>query len=229
MKRNNLFKINVVIAFVLLFLNGCTTEKKDLEQLCEDLDGSYECAQKIEQHQLLVYNDIVSRTDNKLILKRENNIDIVLQDVEKDVEGVHYLFRDYLEEINSYLIFIQYYEGGDYCLINKHSGQKIIIPGLVKISPDKNRFVSYNQDIEAMFSTNGFVIYKLLDNSFVKEYEVELSDWGPSNAEWLDDNNIEFEKYSWDGKSYGIHGKVIYEYDNTWKIKPKVQVQLFTS
>ena len=94
MKRNPFFIINIVVAFILFFLNSCSTEKKDLQELCEDLDGSYECAQKIEQHQLLVYNDIVSRTDNKLILKRENNIDIVLQDVEKDVEGVHYLFRD---------------------------------------------------------------------------------------------------------------------------------------
>ena len=81
-----------------------------------------------------------------------------------------------------------------------------------------SRIVSYNIDIEARYSVNGFVIYKLTDGSFIKEFEIELDDWGPSNAKWINNNQIEFEKTGWTGSQVSVIGKVRYEYSDKWKV-----------
>jgi len=208
-RRNTL-----IIAFVLLI--GCSGKEKDLNSLCKDIRNSYECAQVIEKHQLAIYGDLVKRVDGQLILKIDNNVDLVIEDIKSDWDDCKlHSFRDYFEDINSYIVEIQYWEGGAYYLINKSLGTKIVIPGLIAVSPDKKRFVSYNIDIEAAYSPNGFEIYRLGDNSFSKEFEFFLDDWGPSNALWINNNQIEFEKSAWKDSEVQVLGKVIYEFDQS--------------
>ncbi|NLE64150.1 MAG: hypothetical protein GX612_10000, partial [Bacteroidales bacterium] len=56
---------------------------------------------------------------------------------------------------------------------------------------------------------------------FIKEFEliIEIDEWGPSNAEWIDNNQIEFEKTVLNDTSEIVAGKVIYEYKGKWQIK----------
>lgn len=207
------------IILIIGFIVGCTPKNIDLDSLCKDIHNSYECAQKIEKYQLTQYDDLVKRVNNKLILKTDKKSNIIFEDIAEEANGVWFSFRDYIEEINSYIVHIHYYEGEAYYLINKHSGDKVQIPGLVIVSPSKLRIVSYSMDIEAGYSTNGFVIYKLTDSSFIEEFETELIDWGPSKAKWINDKQIEFEKSAWTGANVSVVGKVVYEFNDNWKIK----------
>lgn len=225
-----------IIYFLLLSLFfSCSTNKFvntkslnndsiviNLDSLCNNINNSYECAKKIEKYQLTKFSHLIKRNNNKLTLKIDNNADLILNDIDKEYDdGVWYSFRDYIKEINSYIVHIQYYEGDAYYLINKNSGEKIIIPGLVKISPNKKRLVSYNMDLVAEYTVNGFVIYNLTNTSFIKEFEskIDINEWGPSNAEWINDNQIEFEKTVFKDTSETVVGKVIYEYKGKWEIK----------
>jgi hypothetical protein len=200
---------------MMCFTIGCSPRIVDFSSICKDVSNSYVCAQKIEKFQLKQFKNSVDRIDGKLILKTDNG-NIVLEDKEKGDDVEHFSFRDYVKDINSYLIEIQYYEGGAYCLINKSSGMMITIPGLIKISPDKTRIVSYNEDLISMYTKNGFVIYRLINNSFLKEYELEIDDWGPSKADWKDNSHIEFTKTAVKDGTIQETGKMIYEYSGKW-------------
>ncbi len=193
----------------------------NFDSLCNNIHNSYECAKKIEKHQLTNFSHLIKRNNDNLILTIENNADVIFIDKEFDDGVIRYSFRDYIKEINSYIVHIQYFEGNAYCLINKNSGETIIIPGLLKISPDKSRLVSYNVDLVAEYTVNGFVIYRLTNTSFIKEFEliIEIDEWGPSNAEWIDNNQIEFEKTVLNDTSEIVAGKVIYEFKGKWQIK----------
>jgi len=111
--------IKIIGLVFFIFVVGCAPKIVDLNSLCKNIHNSYECAQKIEKYQLSKYNDYVKRVGNKLILKINNKSDEILEDSKKDTdESVSYTFRDYLKDINSYLLGIHYWEGGSYYLIN---------------------------------------------------------------------------------------------------------------
>lgn len=207
------------ILVLLATLSACSQRVTDLDSLCRGLDNSYDCAKKIEEYQLPFFKDIVKRTDDKLILKTDNNSDVILENTDKEEDGVWYSFRDYFKGINSYLVTVNYYEGGEYYLVNKKSGGKILIPGLIKISPDGKRLVSYNVDLEAQYSGNKFVIYRVTDTGYVKEMDTDLSNWGPSDAKWINNNQLEFEKSELKDSGTTVTGKVVYVYDGNWKIR----------
>jgi len=79
-------------------------------------------------------------------------------------------------------------------LINRTNGEKINIFGDIKISPDKQRLISYNIDLTTGDNSNGIQIIKLLKNHFVKEYEMSPSNWGPTNVKWISKSEIEIIK-----------------------------------
>lgn len=213
----------VTIIFLIFALTGCQSKLEDLDELCKDISNSYECAQKIEKYQINRYKNLVTREKDKLLLKLDNGEQLTLEDIDKEgrSEGVvWYSFRELLEDLNVYVIHIQYYEGGEYMLINKNNGEKIKIVGKVKVSPDKQRLVSYNVDLEAGYSPNGFQIIRLLNDHFIKEYELIQDEWGPSNVKWINKNELEFEKTGWQNGSLEIIGKVNYIYkDNKWIVE----------
>lgn len=208
----------ITTIFLIITLIGCQSRVVDVDELCKDSSNSYECAQKIEKYQIKRYKNIVIRQNNRLLLKLSNRRQLILEDIDKEGEGtVLYSFRELLEDLNIYVIHIQYYEGGKYMLINKNSGEKINIVGKIKVSPDKQRLVSYNVDLEARYCPNGFQIIRLLNDRFVKEYELIQDEWGPSNVKWISNSKLEFEKTGWQGESLEIIGKVNYIYkDNKW-------------
>lgn len=209
-----------LIYILFLFCFGCSSKVVDLDDLCKKSNNSYECAQIIERYQIPYYSNFVKRTNLKLTLKLDNGKNLVLENIDKEEDGIWYSFRDYLKNINSYLINIQYYEGGEYYLINKSNGLKIILPGLLKFAPDNLRFVSFNLDLEAQYSPNGFVIYKLVNNTYMKEYELFTNDWGISNVRWISNSEIEVDKKELKNDQLSVTGKIIYEFKNhIWRVK----------
>lgn len=209
-----------LICILLLLALGCSRKVTDLDDLCKNSSNSYECAQIIEKYQIPYYSNFVKRTNQKLTLAIDNGSNLVLENNDKEEDGIWYSFRDYMENINSYIIDIQYYEGGEYYLINKFDGKKIIVPGMIKIAPDNLHFVSYNLDLEAEYSPNGFVIYKLINNTYIKEYESFTNNWGPSNIRWISNNEIEVEKMQLKNNQLSVTGKINYELkNNTWAYK----------
>lgn len=156
--------------------------------------------QNDEHAHIAKYKDLVKRENKNLLLKTTNGKDVVLKNTDnpEDAENyATYFFEDYLKSIDAYLVMIQYYEGEEYCLISKKTGEQIIVPGQILLSPDKKRFISYNMDLEAGYSPNGFAIYLIKDNTFENEFELYSEEWGPSKVKWINNNEIEIERTVW--------------------------------
>jgi hypothetical protein len=109
-----------------------------------------------------------------------------------------YKFSDFYEDINSYLIRVELYEAGYYLLVNKTTGEDVIVPGKIIISSKKDRFISSNSDVVSGFSENGFEIFKLENNHFIKEMELYPENWGPAYVIWsgVDEVTVYKEIYS---------------------------------
>ncbi|MFA6449282.1 MAG: hypothetical protein WCX65_07445 [bacterium] len=182
----------------------------DLEsKLCKNISSVYACSQAIEKFQLKRFGKLVKRKNKRLYLNIDSNKQVVIQDkilnkLQDNENDTLYSFRSFDKDINVYEVEIQYYESGALLLVNKANGEQIEVIGHIKRSPDKKRIISYNMDLQAGFDPNGFQILKLSNNHFIKELDVELKNWGPSNAKWINKTEVEIEK-----TIFSSHGETI--------------------
>ena len=212
-----------IMFFLFMLFGFCPIIKaQDLDSICKGIDNSYECSKAIEKHQLPIYKDYVFRKGINLIFKLDNGVTKKIFDVNVDTDSViAYCFRDYIKSINSYLLAIQYYEGGNFLIIDKATGKSSVIIGIPIISKNKTRFVASNLDVLSQYNANGYQIYRM-DNEkgYIKEYEEYPSDWGPSNVKWVNDNEIEIEKFKLDSSENLVNfGSFRLGFEKQWNRK----------
>ena len=208
---------NWIFLALIIFSFGCKNNLKTLDSIADGINNSYEHAQKIEKYQLNKYSKIAIRKDTALILKLENNQELILKDHNRGTDGVElYSFREYYDPIKVFVVEIQYYEGCSYLLINGLSGEQMNVFGTTKLSPDLKRLVSYNLDITAGYSENGFQIIDLKDNHFSLEYENKPEDWGPENVRWINNSEIEVEKQGFKDGDFRNIGKIYFVKRTNW-------------
>lgn len=195
---------------------GAQKELDKLDSNFEYIDNSYKKAQKIEEYQIKKYAHKIQRRDSLLILKLENNKEIILKDTSNEDFALLYSFREYYDSLKIFVIELQYFEGGAYLIVNGMNGETQYIIGKTKLSPDMKKIVSYNVDIVAGYSKNGFQIIELKNNHFNIEYEYLPKDWGPNNINWLNNNEIEIEKLGLQDGTEKIIGKTNFILKDNW-------------
>lgn len=173
-------------------------------------------AQKIEEYQIQKYAHKIQRKNSLLVLKLENNKEYILKDSVKDDFALLYSFREYYDSLNVFVIELQYYEGGAYLLVNGMNGETQYVFGKTKLSPDMKKLVSYNADIVAGYSKNGFQIIDLKNFYFTIEYEYLPNDWGPNNINWINNDEIEIEKLGLQNGTEKIIGKTKFILKDNW-------------
>lgn len=157
--------------------------------------------------------ELVKKEEGKLILKLDNGTEKVILDIigEGDVFSIIdnsknqsedtriHTFDKLHEDINCYGIIVRYYIGMDYSnyylLVNKKNGEEFTMTSTnIVISPNKKRILSYNYDLISGFTANGFDIVKFNGDNFILEYRLETIDWGPADAKWINDSELEFKR-----------------------------------
>lgn len=222
---------------LMLFITACGSQSNNpaksshapkainREEICKDIHNYYECEQAIEKIQIENYGDWVNREGETLHLKLDNGKTTDLKDRHtNDDNSIAFSFIKYIEEINAYLVSVQYYEGGSYLLIGKTSGDQTgIIGGNIAVSPDRQRVVIWNMDLEAGYTPNGFQVILVVFNRFSVEYEQIQDQWGPANARWISDTELELQKAEWnDEGELKPSGKIFFINDGQW-VQKKVQ------
>jgi hypothetical protein len=87
-----------------------------------------------------------------------------------------------------------FYEGGQFLLVDEHSGEERIIDGLPVGSPDGTRFVTTSLDLVAGHQANRIAIYRVRDGAIEREWAEEPRGWGPSEAEWIEPGVVRFRR-----------------------------------
>ncbi len=142
---------------------------------------------------------LVCTCDSVLILRLESGDSVLLTStpgIEND-NYIGYVYLGMIKELNSYLIQVVYYEGGEYLLCNRRSGIKTDVIGVPVISPDARRVAFFNSDIAAGFTTNGFQIFALAADSLRPLWQASPN-WGPMEGKWRDNNTLSMKVEYWD-------------------------------
>lgn len=137
----------------------------------------------------------VSRKGDSLLFKKSDNTYAYITNVNMDpnAEGDDYASYSFIEdmpEIGQWLLMATYYEAYGYVLVNKATGETTELYGMPVVSPDKKYIITFNQDLEAGFTFNGFQLFEMKDTKPVLVGQHELYTWGPDNVSWKDSNTI---------------------------------------
>ncbi len=136
----------------------------------------------------------------KIVFKLNNGADSVLvNEWEENGDGgtvFHYVQS--CKDIDYWLVFISYYEGSEYLLMDKDNGNKIFVWGPPVVSPDKTHFITYSCDIEAGYDYNGIQLFEIKEGKAELKWQKEINTWGPDEVRWKDDNTLYIKKYSID-------------------------------
>lgn len=136
----------------------------------------------------------------KIVFKLNSGADSVLRNNwdENGDGGIVFHYVQSCKDIDYWLVFISYYEGSEYLLMDKDDGNKIYVWGPPVVSPDKKHFITYSCDIEAAYDYNGIQLFEISGRKAILKWKKEINLWGPDEVRWKDDNTLYIKKYSID-------------------------------
>jgi hypothetical protein len=203
---------------------GDRRETVQLDRACRNIENSYECAQAVEKMQLPRYLQQVSRKGKILRLTLKTGKVVELKDVPTDPKKpdepvdkiVYYSFREYLRDLGYFLVEVQFWEGGEYLMVNDQNGQIYHLPDLFLLSPDRQRLATLLMS-EAFVPTS-IQIWRITPEQMTREWSLKPEDWGPKEGAWQDNNTLTFTKTSYDLTQ---RKKMMVRRDATgWKLLP---------
>jgi len=142
-----------------------------------------------EERNLLKDSAGVKRIGDSLFFKISNGRTATLVNTKGENYG-SYLYLGKLNDIGQYLIQGSFDEWSSNYLISEVTGDTTEMCGLPVVSPDRKLLISGNADLIAGFSINGFDLFEIENKSLRKAGRRELSDWGPEEIKWVNENEI---------------------------------------
>lgn len=185
----------------------------------------YNCSEKVRAKQLKKDAQYVSENMEGITLTLLTGKEIEFKNKNSDTpDEDDFMQKNYLEYLPKVGFFVfrnNYYEGGNFSLVNDKSGKEITIEGFPKVSPDAKHLIATNQDVEAAFEFNGIQIFGFPNGRFEKLLEKEFDNMEPHTPKWIDDKTIEITMMpsSSDKEIKPKNIKVIMNEKGGWEIK----------
>ena len=142
------------------------------------------------------YAEFFTKNAGVTTIKIKNNKTVQFIDPVVKGDGVQdYDYMFFIPEIDSHLVRCQFYEGGEFILVNNETGVTQEIWTIPSISPEKNRLAVASEDLFPRYDRNGIQIFEIVSGNYIKQFEQELDDWGPDNVRWLSNDAFIVDKY----------------------------------
>ncbi len=112
---------------------------------------------------------------------------------------VHFAYQGFDRALGQYVIFGMYYEWFTYELIDFQSGDTTRTWNEPVVSPDRDKFIVGNADLEAGFTSNGI---QLFSNTHPAKLiaQRELMNWGPASIRWKSNDEVYVKVLKWEEK-----------------------------
>jgi hypothetical protein len=189
--------------YLLTFENAVSFEETDIygdldyrKKITNTIRTSYfDKARKIQSYLLTNrFKEYFYLTDSTLVLKLADgntmSFNRYVEERDLDNDGLlGYIFAHYFDQIDYYLLILQYYEGSSWMLVNRKNGFKKDIYGLPYISEDNKKIIAINSDLEAGYNFNGIALYTILTDSLQMEFRKE-TEWGPLDVKWINESEF---------------------------------------
>lgn len=172
---------------------GFTPYYKLKDSLARKYANTHERAIAFETIQMRKYRHLISRNDSILTLSLSTGEVLRLVDQAPGQDNSrHYLFEEYVDSLGTYLVYVQFYEGGEHLLVSKDLGEQVSVLG----EPQSygNRLLCFNGDLVAGYGLNAIQYLGTEDGTYRQLALFEISNWEPVDIRWVNDKQFIVKK-----------------------------------
>lgn len=172
------------------------SDQKIRDSFWRTFGNSHDAANAVEHYLKKKLPGIFTSNDSTITLQLADGKKLALPKWdEEEMKG--YCFEGYFPGIDYIILYVHYYEGSAYALVNRKNGFMREIWGTPYFANNHNSFITANVDMEAGYSFNGIEYYTLTTDSVVRQFVLGITNWGPNTAKWISGNSIVLGKEDW--------------------------------
>lgn len=136
--------------------------------------------------------NLVHRNGDTLFLKKTDGtyLHLINNYSESDDSFANYSYQYYLDDLGYYVVYAGFWEWYNYLIIHPSTEKIIYACGPPVVSPDLKSIMTYNEDLFAGFTFNGFECYTVEKDSLRLTASKEIEGWGPAKIKWIKNDEL---------------------------------------
>ncbi|MGH8713124.1 MAG: hypothetical protein ACREYB_03850 [Casimicrobiaceae bacterium] len=163
--------------------------RADIEQACTGAEDAGHCGRLIEALQLKRLPGLAYRDGNDLVVSLFPSGSARFTDSDDPVNGRSYSLWDYIDGINSIVLYVTTGEAAGFTLLQRTTGRQIDFPAEPRLSPDRRHLVV--ADVCAQRCANEIAVWRVSREGFRKELRWQPgAAWSDAAATWRDDQTL---------------------------------------
>jgi hypothetical protein len=170
----------------------------ELTEICAEADDAVQCGRLVEAVQLKRLPNLARREGNVLSVSLYPSGSASFADTDDATSGRSYSLWDYLDGINSVLIYTTVGDATTFTLLQRTTNRRVELPTEPQVAPDRQRLVT--ADICEVRCSNEIAVWRVLRDGVTKELIWSPgAAWTDAVAKWKDAATLVFEYVGPDG------------------------------
>ena len=149
------------------------------------------CREKVKAKQLKKDSRFITQTEDGYEVNLLSGKSRTLQNSSAEDENFRqYEYLYYIEKLGYFVFRVNFYEAGQFLLIDDKFGYSRPISGFPEPSPDYKHIAATNADASAGFEFNGIQLYGFTDHGMEVFFEKEFEFYEPFLPNWKDEKTV---------------------------------------
>lgn len=164
----------------------------EIAQTCAGAEDAAHCGRLIETLQLTRLPGLARRDGKALVVSLFPSGSTTFTDSDDPVNGRSYSLWDYLDSINSVVLYVTAGDDASFALLQRPTGRLVELPSEPRLAPDRQRFVV--ADVCARRCGNQIAVWRVTRDGFRKELLWATDPaWSDAGATWRDAETLTIE------------------------------------
>ena len=181
-----------LLCCVALLAQAAPLTRAEIAQACTGAEDTAHCGRLIETMQLARLPSLARRDGSALVVSLFPSGSTTFTDSDDPVNGRSYSLWDYLDGINSVVLYVTAGDDASFALLQRASGRLVDLPAEPQLSPDRQHFAVV--DVCAQHCGNEIAVWRVRRDGFRKELRwTPGAAWADAGATWRDADTLAIE------------------------------------
>ncbi len=183
----------VAVLFCLpLIADAAPLTPAEIAAACTGAEGASHCGRLVETLQLARLPGLARRDGKTLTVSLFPSGGTTFTDSDDPVRGRSYSLWDYLDNINSAVLYVTAGDDASFLLLQRATGRLVELPAEPRLSPDRQRFAV--ADVCPQACSNEIAVWRVTRDGFRKELRWSpAARWSDAGVRWRDADTLAIE------------------------------------
>lgn len=178
-----------LLGFVPLLAAAAPLSSGEIGETCAGAEDAAHCGRLIETRQLARLPGLARRDGSALVVSLFPAGNATFIDDDDPVKGTSYSLWDYIDGINSVVLYVTAGDHARFTLLQRATNRRIDLPAAPRLSPDRQRLAVADICLERC--ANEIAVWRVMREGFHKELRwTPLASWADADAAWRDADTL---------------------------------------